>query len=200
MKEPFSWPNNSLSISVSGSAAQLMAMNGPCRRGLRACTVRATSSLPVPLSPVISTQALLGRGLLQQGEDLLHFGRRAHQLAQRALVAQLPFQVALIGQQPGVAAGAADQHFQHAGLDGLIEEPVGAQFVHRLHGLFDVPEGRQHDGRSGIAGIAQALQQAEPVQARHVEVGQDHVGRKSGQFGQRFFAIGGGFRSHVPGR
>ena len=60
MNEPFSWPNSSLSISVSGSAAQLMATNGPCRRGLSACMVRATSSLPVPLSPVISTQALLG--------------------------------------------------------------------------------------------------------------------------------------------
>ena len=34
VKEPFSCPNSSLSISVSGSAAQLMAMNGPCRRGL----------------------------------------------------------------------------------------------------------------------------------------------------------------------
>src|ERR1035438_4194274 len=47
-------------VNVSGSAAQLMATNGPCRRGLSACSVRATISLPVPLSPVISTHALLG--------------------------------------------------------------------------------------------------------------------------------------------
>src|ERR1019366_3848426 len=60
VNDPFSCPNSSLSISVSGSAAQLMATNGPCRRGLSACSVRATISLPVPLSPVISTHALLG--------------------------------------------------------------------------------------------------------------------------------------------
>ncbi len=60
VKAPFSWPNSSLSISVSGSAAQLMATNGPCRRVLSACSERATSSLPVPLSPVIRTHARLG--------------------------------------------------------------------------------------------------------------------------------------------
>ena len=52
---PFSWPNSSLSRSVSGSAATLTAMNGLCRRGDRAWRPRATSSLPVPLSPWIST-------------------------------------------------------------------------------------------------------------------------------------------------
>ena len=60
VKAPFSWPNNSLSMSVSGMAAQLMATNGPALRGLRLWMARATSSLPVPLSPVTSTAALLG--------------------------------------------------------------------------------------------------------------------------------------------
>ncbi|MNF00999.1 hypothetical protein D3C80_1999230 [compost metagenome] len=36
-------------------AAQLMAMKGLSRRGLSRCTARATTSLPVPLSPQIST-------------------------------------------------------------------------------------------------------------------------------------------------
>ena len=40
---------------VSGRAAQLMAMNGPCARGLHTCSARAKSSLPVPLSPSSST-------------------------------------------------------------------------------------------------------------------------------------------------
>ena len=55
VKAPFSWPNSSLSSSVSGSAAQLTAMNGLPRRGERSCSALATSSLPVPLSPWIST-------------------------------------------------------------------------------------------------------------------------------------------------
>ena len=54
---PFSWPNSSDSISVSGMAATLTATNGCALRSLRWWMARATSSLPVPLSPVISTVA-----------------------------------------------------------------------------------------------------------------------------------------------
>ena len=52
---PFSWPNSSLSSSVSGSAPQLTAMNALPRREDRSCSAFATSSLPVPDSPWIST-------------------------------------------------------------------------------------------------------------------------------------------------
>jgi len=57
---PFSWPKISLSIKVSGMAAQLIGMKGLVRRGLRSWIVRATNSLPVPLAPVIKTEAVLG--------------------------------------------------------------------------------------------------------------------------------------------
>ena len=50
-----SMPNNSASTKVSTSAAQLTATNGPRRRALSSCTCRATSSLPDPVSPSIST-------------------------------------------------------------------------------------------------------------------------------------------------
>ena len=53
---PRSMPKSSDSSSVSGSAAQLMATNGLSARSLRAWIMRATSSLPVPLSPVRSTE------------------------------------------------------------------------------------------------------------------------------------------------
>ena len=52
---PFSWPNSSLSISSRGIAAMLIATNGPVAALAESCSARATSSLPVPLSPVIST-------------------------------------------------------------------------------------------------------------------------------------------------
>ncbi len=48
---PLAWPNSSDSSSVSGTAAQLMATNGPAARRLRWWIARAMSSLPVPLSP-----------------------------------------------------------------------------------------------------------------------------------------------------
>ena len=57
VKAPRSWPKSSLSRSASGIAAQLKAMKGPAARLLRSCSARATSSLPVPLSPRMSTDA-----------------------------------------------------------------------------------------------------------------------------------------------
>ena len=54
---PRTWPNSSSSISASGIAAQLTTTNGASRRGDELWIVRATSSLPVPLSPKIATVA-----------------------------------------------------------------------------------------------------------------------------------------------
>ena len=47
-------------MSASGMAGQLMGTKGLLRLGLRSWMVRATNSLPVPLSPVINTEAVLG--------------------------------------------------------------------------------------------------------------------------------------------
>ncbi len=60
---PRSCPNISLSIKVSGMAEQLIATNGPFARGESLCSVRATISLPDPVSPVISTDAELGAAI-----------------------------------------------------------------------------------------------------------------------------------------
>ncbi len=54
---PRSCPNSSDSISVSGMAEQLMATKALFLRGLKEWMVRAQSSLPVPDSPVSSTEA-----------------------------------------------------------------------------------------------------------------------------------------------
>ncbi|MCY1377116.1 hypothetical protein D9M69_646650 [compost metagenome] len=52
-----SWPKISLSIRLSGRPPQFSATNSlPCRR-LWSCRQRATSSLPVPVSPSMSTLA-----------------------------------------------------------------------------------------------------------------------------------------------
>ena len=47
-------------MSVGGNAPQLMATNGPARRALDSWIERATSSLPLPLSPHTSTVASVG--------------------------------------------------------------------------------------------------------------------------------------------
>ena len=55
VKAPRTWPNSSDSSSVSGMAAQLTLTSGIARCALWSWMARATSSLPVPVSPVIST-------------------------------------------------------------------------------------------------------------------------------------------------
>ena len=60
---PFSWPKSSDSIRLSENVAQLSGMNGEAQRRLCCQSVFATSSLPVPLSPWISTGESVGATL-----------------------------------------------------------------------------------------------------------------------------------------
>ena len=55
VKAPFSCPKSSASRRLSLREAQWTAMKGPSARGLRRWTACATSSFPVPLSPVTRT-------------------------------------------------------------------------------------------------------------------------------------------------
>ncbi len=60
VKAPLTWPKSSLSSSDSESAPQLTDTKGASLRGERVWMALATSSLPVPLSPVTSTVELVG--------------------------------------------------------------------------------------------------------------------------------------------
>ena len=59
LKAPRTWPKSSLSSRSGGMAAQLTATKGAPRRLPCSWMARATSSLPVPVSPVTSTVASL---------------------------------------------------------------------------------------------------------------------------------------------
>ena len=59
VNEPRVWPKNSLSTRLSGMAPQLTGIKWPSARGLCWCIKRATTPLPVPLSPVIKTVLLV---------------------------------------------------------------------------------------------------------------------------------------------
>ena len=52
---PFSCPNSSLSTRPAEIAAQFTLTSSRSRRGLASWIARATSSLPVPVSPVMRT-------------------------------------------------------------------------------------------------------------------------------------------------
>ena len=72
VKAPFSWPNSSDSISCSrdGRAVE-RRRTGPAARGEARWRARATSSLPVPVSPVTRTRRLRAGHLGGEGEGLL---------------------------------------------------------------------------------------------------------------------------------
>ncbi len=72
VKAPRMWPKSSDSSSVSGTAPQLSATNGLSRRSELKWIARATISLPVPDSPVMSTV------LLVFGDGLDHPEQRQH--------------------------------------------------------------------------------------------------------------------------
>ena len=59
VKAPRTWPNSSDSSRVSGMAAQFTLMSGMSRCALRSWMARASSSLPVPVSPMMSTVLLV---------------------------------------------------------------------------------------------------------------------------------------------
>ena len=63
MKAPRTWPKSSDSISSAGMAPQFTATKGMAARGESSWMARATSSLPVPDSPVRSTVVLVGATL-----------------------------------------------------------------------------------------------------------------------------------------
>ncbi len=61
VKAPFSWPNNSLSSSPVGMAAQLSLTKARWWRRLWSWMARAMSSLPVPVSPQKQDRGIAGR-------------------------------------------------------------------------------------------------------------------------------------------
>ena len=64
------WPKSRLSSSVSGKAPQLTGKKSLSFRSLWAWIARAINSLPVPLSPVMSTVAESGRHFLDHLQDV----------------------------------------------------------------------------------------------------------------------------------
>ena len=87
---PRTWPNSSDSSRFSGIAPQLMVMNGPLARGDRLCSSRAISSLPVPVSPVISTEMSVAATFCTLRKTSCIARRRAEDLAEADLLDAAP--------------------------------------------------------------------------------------------------------------
>ena len=117
---PFSWPKISLSSSVSGIAAQLMATNGNGRARTRADgSVCATSSLPVPDSPGDQHRRARRRRLLDHLIDLPHLRAVADHRTERAVLAQLTPQRLHLAQRLQPLDDLVEQDLQPLDVDRL---------------------------------------------------------------------------------
>ena len=148
-------------MSVAGMAAQLSLTNGPDARGLIAWTARAMSSLPVPVSPQMSTVQPVGAAAATAVEDLAQRGALSDDLGE----ATGP------GRRELAAAG---QRLLHRLEEVLVGERLGEKLdgagLHRPHRRRDVPvAGDEDDGDARVHPGELALE-VEPGEARHLHV------------------------------
>ena len=174
-------------------AAQLTARKRPlpASPGALAWMARATSSLPVPLSPVMSTVERVGATLRTSSKTCCMAATAADDVAGLMVAVQfapqpLVFQVQLaIGQQPPHLAGHLVEQ------DRLHQVVVGAA-LERLDGVLDRGVGgdEQHEGLG--ADLQQSFQHLQTVDARQLHVAQDHVIGPLFRLGERFLTAGAG--------
>ena len=143
---------------------------GPAlRAGSRAWIARATSSLPVPLSPVISTDTLRAATLADGLEDLEQRGARPTRRSPGAWPPTSRRSARTSRSSARVRSGLVDErlHLGHAeGLHQVVERAA-------LHGLDGVLEGvlRGDDHHRGVAALAASVvEDLEAARARHADV------------------------------
>ncbi len=169
---PFSCPNSSDSIRSFGIAPVCTGTNGPALRDERSWTARATSSLPVPVSPTMSTVASVCATAVM-------LSNTACITAERASMPSNTSSSELLGveQRVGQIRGPLG--------DELRDQLLELRHVHRLLQVVDGAELERGDRRRhrGVAGhdhdgggrrlIAQLAHQIEPALAGQLNVGDD---------------------------
>ena len=91
-----SYPKSSLSIKVSGRAAQFTATKGPAALGLRSWISRANNSLPVPLSPCINTVTSVAASFFRDLKNPQHDRTLADHASEVPVAQHLPFQLPVL--------------------------------------------------------------------------------------------------------
>ena len=186
VKAPRSWPNSSDSRSSVDSAAQLTATNARSRLLPSVWMARATSSLPVPDSPVTSTVASASaarsttRNRRRIGSDWPTISpSRPFSGAPGAQLARQP-------ARPHLRQGRLDR-----GADLLVGERLDEVLVRaEAHGLDRRLHRRvrgHHDHLHVAALRAHAPEHLDAVDAGHRQVAQDDVGAVA-ELGQRLLA------------
>ena len=194
---PFSWPNNSLSIRVSGKAAALIATKGPSPRGLHLWISRATNSFPVPLSPQINTGAEVGATCLMSEKICCIAGEVPYQVPEYAAKAQVALKLVGFLQASFVANRAFQKGLEGARFHRLLQEPECLEVMNGGQRLFHAAEAGERDRRSEVAAFLQMPEQLEAVHARHDQIRNDDVRVEGSEPFQRFLPVGRDLRFKV---
>ena len=125
VNEPFSWPKSSLSIRLGGTAPQSKTTNGPRARGLASWIARASTSLPVPVSPISVSVTSLG-------------ARRSRSISTSTIAGDCATTAAERRRARGGASGAATGRTAVAG-EGRVVEWIGSNPSRRRPELHDPP-------------------------------------------------------------
>ncbi len=177
VNEPLSWPNSSLSSSVSCRAAQLIVTSGMSRRGLLWCNARATSSLPAPLGAADQDRGIGPCDLFHHGEYFLHRRTVADHLQPRRLKCEmldLLFQANVFDFEPAHMHGSQDRGHDDGKLERL-EDIVERAELHGINrGLHRALTGHNDsdDVRIDLQRLAQEL---DAVHFGHHQVAQEQV-------------------------
>ena len=152
-------------------AAQLIATNGASARGLSACSDRANSSLPVPLSPSMRTVVSVAAARCSDANSFRSDGSSPTSCGAPRRIASSSFIRRFSVDQAPLLERAADQQHQVIGIDRLGEK-VERAFLHRRHGILDAAVGGHHDHRHVGIDLLRRAQHAEAVAFRQSQIGQ----------------------------
>ncbi len=164
-------PNSSLSISSSGIAAQLSSMNGAAAAAAQAVDTARDEFLAGTVLAE-DQHAPVGR---RRHRDL--FAELAHRIAlphHRHALVDSGAKGAVLGFEPPLADGIADDEHRLFQRERLLDEVVGAEFD-RADGGLDVAVPGDHHHRRVDAPVPQLLERDEAVHARQPDVEHDHV-------------------------
>ena len=191
VKAPFSWPNSSLSSRVlgEGRAVDRDERGVAARRGV----VDGPRHQLFAGSGLADDQDRADRlgDVADQLEDVVHPRALAQDVVKLELLVQLLAQGRDLVLQRPLAQRTLDDQPQVLEVDRLGQE-VGGPQPHRLHRMVDRAESRRDDHVRGQPALLHFFEQLQPVDARHLQVGDDHAVGTLGQGLERIAAVGGG--------
>ena len=174
VKAPFSWPNSSDSSRFSCSAAQFTLTKLRAARSELWWMAPAISSLPVPVSPRMSTVELLLATLRTTPSTRCSGVAAADDLVEVVVLLLLVAQVVELVAQALQLERLLDLDLHLLELERLLHVVEGA-VLHRLdRGRHRAERGHQDDRRGRVQRLGRA-QHVEAVGAAHLQVADDDV-------------------------